>query len=140
MFTLYQKLYVLTFEVLAVKNKFIQIWHVSWHVSESPSRTSPAFTVSVNMALSKTGLRKKRQREGRHASTWGLISLKSMQCILNHIYNASLYSQQITFLFFFLVVSIKVKTLKSRSTITDRLTDRKTDVSIICPHSESPTR
>lgn len=60
MLTLYRKLYDLTFEGFAVKNKFVQIWHVSWHVSESRSRISPAFTVFVNMALSKTGLRKRQ--------------------------------------------------------------------------------
>lgn len=69
MLTLY--LHVLTFEYFAVKNKFVQIWHVSWHVSESRSRTSPAFTVFVNMALSKTGLRK-RQKKGKACFNVGL--------------------------------------------------------------------
>lgn len=41
---------------------------------------------------------------------------------------------------FFLIVSIKVKTLKMLSTLTDRLTDRKTDVSMIFPNPESPTQ
>lgn len=43
-------------------------------------------------------------------------------------------------LLLFLIVSIKVKTLKMLSTLTDRLTDRKTDVSIIFHNPESPTQ
>lgn len=66
----YQKPHVLTFGDLQLK-MFVQIWHVSWHVSESQSRASPAFTVFVNMALSKIGLRKTNKIKGKHASKWG---------------------------------------------------------------------
>lgn len=88
MLTLYQKFYVLTVEGLPLK-MFVQIWHVSWHVSESQSRASPAFTVFVNMALSKIGLRKYK-RKGKACFKVGLnfpekhaMHLKSyLQCII----------------------------------------------------------
>lgn len=74
------------------------------------------------MALSKTGLRK-RQEKGKACFNVGLnfpekhaMHLKSyLQCII--------FTQ---LSFFVLIVSTKVKTLKSLLTITDRLTDRKT--------------
>lgn len=73
------------------------------------------------MALSKIGLRK-RQEKGKACFNVGLnfpekhaMHLKSyLQCII-------FYSVE-----FFLIVSTKVKTLKSLLTITDGLTDRKT--------------
>lgn len=71
MLTPYQKIRCSNIWRFAVKNKFVQIWHVSWHVSESRSRLLSALTVSVNMALSKTGLRI-RQEKGKACFNVGL--------------------------------------------------------------------
>lgn len=101
--------------------------------SESQSRTLPAFTGFVNMALSKIGLRK-RQDKGKACFNVGLnfpekhaMHLKSyLQCIIITLNRV-----------IFLTVLIKVKTLKSLLTITDRLTNRQKDR--VCVHNISPT-
>lgn len=78
------------------------------------------------MALSKTGQRKS-QEKGKACFNVGLnfpekhaMHFKSyLQCII-------LFSTEIFLLFvFFLILSIKVKTLEMLSTLTDRLTDRQ---------------
>lgn len=68
----------------------IKIWHVSWHVSEPQSRASPAFTVFVNMALSKKGQRTS-QKKGTACFDMGLNFPEKHA---NYIYNVLFFFQQ----------------------------------------------
>lgn len=84
----------------------------------------PKQDVTCSHSFCKHGFEQKRA-EGKVKRTgksmlqlWGEISLKSMQCIWNFIYNALFYSH---LLFIFLIVSIKVKTFNRQ---TDRQKER----------------